>query len=146
MRTFITAGHLITPTEWMEDPALMVESGTIVDVQPRSAMELPEGARRLDFPGLVLAPGLIDIHIHGGAGHDVMEASDTGLAEIEKQLAQHGVTAYLPTTVTAPEDRTLRALEHLGKAVRRKQQVGRPSPIGIHLEGPFISHLKRGVH
>jgi N-acetylglucosamine-6-phosphate deacetylase len=146
MRTFITAGHLITPTEWLEDPVITVEGGIIAGVQPRSAIELPAGVRRFDFPRLVLAPGFIDIHIHGGAGHDVMEASDTALAQIEKQLAQHGVTAYLPTTVTAPEDRTLRALEHLGKAARRNPHAGRPSPLGIHLEGPFISHVKRGVH
>jgi N-acetylglucosamine-6-phosphate deacetylase len=147
MRTIITAGRLITPAEWMEAPVITVESGMIVGVESLTASEMPSGPHRLlDFPGLILAPGWIDVHIHGGAGHDVMEAGDAALARMEERLAQHGVTAYLPTTVTAPEDRTLRALEHLGKAVRRKENPLRASPVGIHLEGPFISHAKRGVH
>jgi N-acetylglucosamine-6-phosphate deacetylase len=146
MTTFITAGHLITPEQWIDAPVIAVEAGTITDVQTRSAIELPASARRLDFPDLVLAPGFIDIHIHGGAGHDVMEAGDKALARIEAQLARHGVTAYLPTTVTAPQDRTLKALEYLGKAAGRNASSGGAVPIGIHLEGPFISHAKRGVH
>lgn len=146
MTTFITAGNLITPAQWIDAPVIVVDAGIITDVQTRSAMALPAGARRLDFPDLILAPGFIDIHIHGGAGHDVMEADDNALARIEMQMAHHGVTAYLPTTVTAPQDRTLRALEHLGKAAGRNESSGRAIPIGIHLEGPFISHAKRGVH
>jgi len=146
MTTIITARCLITPLEWIDAPALVVEDGIIVDMQPRHAIEVPAGARTLDFPDLILAPGFIDVHIHGGAGHDVMDADDTGLDRVERQLTRHGVTAYLPTTVTAPEDRILRALEHLGKSAQRRESRGRACPIGIHLEGPFISHAKRGVH
>jgi N-acetylglucosamine-6-phosphate deacetylase len=146
MTTIITAGHLITPEEWIHDPIIVVDAGRIVDVQPRSSIEMPAGARKLDFPDLILAPGFIDIHIHGGAGHDVMEGDESALARIETQLAQHGVTAYLPTTVTAPEGRTLQALDRLGKAANRIESRSRACPVGIHLEGPFISHVKRGVH
>ncbi len=146
MQTIITAGHLITPEKWIESPVVTVDEGTIVDVQPRSSMETPAGARKLDFPDLILAPGFIDIHIHGGAGHDVMESDESGRARFEAQLVKHGVTAYLPTTVTAPEDRILQALEFLGKAVQNGGGRGRAHPLGIHLEGPFISHAKRGVH
>jgi len=56
---------------------------------------------------LILVPGFIDIHIHGGAGRDAMEASESALAQIELQLVKHGVTAYLPTTVTAPNEKIL---------------------------------------
>jgi N-acetylglucosamine-6-phosphate deacetylase len=146
MTTIITAGHLITPEEWIDAPVIVVDAGRIIAVQARSSIEMPTGARKLDFPDLILAPGFIDIHIHGGAGHDVMEGDESALARIEMQLAQHGVTAYLPTTVTAPEGRTLQALERLGKAAKRNESRSRACPVGIHLEGPFISHVKRGVH
>jgi N-acetylglucosamine-6-phosphate deacetylase len=146
MTTIITAAHLITPTEWIESPVVVVEDGRIATLQSSHAMEMPAGPRPMHFPDLVLAPGLIDIHIHGGAGHDVMEPDKSARKQIERQLVQHGVTAYLPTTVTAPQDRILQALEHLGKAVAGSEGSGRALPIGIHLEGPFISHTKRGVH
>src|SRR5208283_2010741 len=125
--------------------------GVITAVGARAAVRIPPEARVMDFGDAVLAPGLIDIHIHGGAGHDVMEGSDESLAAIERMMARHGVTSYCPTTVTAPLDATLRSLEDLGKAAQRAEGDSAPDPtrarpLGIHLEGPFLSHARHGVH
>src|SRR5262249_9183635 len=109
----------------------------------------PRDARVIDLGEATLAPGFIDMHIHGGAGHDVMEASADALPAVEKLLFQHGVSTYFPTTVTAPVDQTLSALEKLADAIeqaRRTSGDGRARPAGIHLEGPFISQLRPGVH
>ena len=147
MKTVITAATLYTPTEQIESPVVIIDDGRVLSLGSRADTELPAGARHLDFPGMVLAPGFIDIHIHGGAGHDVMETEPSALAAIETAMARTGVTSYLATTVTAPEDRLLHALEHLGKAVSKNQgEKARSVPLGIHLEGPFISHAKCGVH
>ncbi len=80
-----------------------------------------------------------------------MEGSDEGLAAIEQMLARHGVTSYCPTTVTASLDLTLKSLEDLGKAVKHAEDNGhsrppRARPLGIHQEGPFLSHARCGVH
>jgi N-acetylglucosamine-6-phosphate deacetylase len=146
MTTVITASRLITPIEWIESPVVVVEDGHITALQSRSDAEIPAG-QHLNFPDLILVPGFIDIHIHGGAGRDAMEADESALAQIERQLVKHGVTAYLPTTVTAPQERILKALDGLGKLIATaNKNRGRATPLGIHLEGPFISHVKRGVH
>lgn len=141
----ITAKRLITPTESIEDPVVLIEDGHIARFGTRSEIEIPNGAKHNVFPDATIAPGFIDLHIHGGAGHDVMEASDSALEKISSHLAKTGVTSFCPTTVTASVDVTLRALDHLGSAIN-KQALPGAQPIGIHLEGPFISTAKCGVH
>ncbi len=151
MTTVLTARRLLTPVELIEEAVLVIDDRQISAVGTRDAIALPTNARVLDFGESILAPGFIDIHVHGGAGHDVMELSPDALAAIERLMAQHGVTSYCPTTVTAPIEATLKSLEHLGKAVKHtKSSAAGPSdraqPLGIHLEGPFLSHARRGVH
>ena len=147
----ITAATLFTPLERIEPPLLLVEDGTIVEVTSRARRELPGIGRAVDFGDGILAPGFIDIHIHGGAGRDVMEAGTDPLPAVEGLLARHGVSSYFPTTVTAPLEATLSALERLSGAIEaagKSPPSGgeRARPLGIHLEGPFISHVRRGVH
>jgi len=151
----ITATALFTPLDRIEQPLLLVEDGIIADVTSRARREVPKHCRAVDFGDGILAPGFIDIHIHGGGGHDVMEAGADALPPVERLLAAHGVSSYFPTTVTAPMDATLSALARLADAIEAadRNQQGfdrsgnlRARPLGIHLEGPFISHSRRGVH
>ena len=129
----------------------MMDSGIIAAVGKRDAVTIPSHARVVDLGDSILTPGLIDIHIHGGAGHDVMEGSDDALAAIERLMVRHGVTSYCPTTVTAPLDDTLKSLADLAAAAELADRDAgrdptRARPLGIHLEGPFLSHARRGVH
>jgi N-acetylglucosamine-6-phosphate deacetylase len=94
----------------------------------------------------ILTTTFLDIHTHGAANYDVMHASSTELGVVNRFLATRGVGHYLPTTVTAPIDQTLRSLEHLASAVESHTPANEARPVGIHLEGPFISHAKKGVH
>jgi N-acetylglucosamine-6-phosphate deacetylase len=148
MKTVITAASLITPLERVDSPVVVIEDGRVTAAGSRRQIEIPTGAQHLDFPGMVIAPGFIDLHVHGNAGHDVMEPNNAGLERMQRAMARHGVTSYLATTVTAPEDRLLRTMENLGKAVRADENAGKSGsrPLGIHIEGPFISPAKCGVH
>lgn len=146
-----TAAALLTPLDRIEQAFVLVDGDRVVEVGSRTQRELPADCRALDFADGILAPGFVDLHIHGGAGHDVMEANHAALPAVETLIAAHGVSSYFPTTVTAPIDQTLRALERLADAVEKAEgQPGseplRARPVGIHLEGPFISHARRGVH
>ena len=145
----ITAAALLTPYERIDKALLLVDGGKVVEVASREKRELPVACRRFDFPDSVLAPAYLDIHIHGGMGHDVMEPNRDGLTRLEAFLATQGVVAYLPTTVTASEDHILHSLEWLAgtiEAAASRPPGKRARPLGVQLEGPFISHAKRGVH
>ena len=146
-----TANWLYTPLERVDQPLLLVEDHVIADVNSRASREIPAGIRVVDFGDAVLAPGFVDIHIHGGAGHDVMFADASGLSAVEQLLSGHGVTSYFPTTVTVPLDQICSALEALADAIEAASREdgsrrGRARPLGIHLEGPFLSHVRRGAH
>jgi N-acetylglucosamine-6-phosphate deacetylase len=140
MTTLIKARRLITAEGVLEHPRIAIlGDGTIASIE--SGEPGPEQT--------TLAPAFFDIHVHGAAGHDAMEGSAEALGRIGCFLATKGVAYYLATTVTAPVDRTLRALEGIANAIDAAKHDGEvlaARPVGIHLEGPFISHAKRGVH
>lgn len=149
MTTVLTAAKLLTPVTEIDAPQVTIEDGLITSIESRGALAVPQGAQHLDFPDATLVPGYFDVHIHGAMGHNAMEGTGEAFDAIGKFLATRGVAAYLPTTVTAPIDMTLHALEGMAQQIERaKTSSGNFSsakPLGIHLEGPFLSHSKRGV-
>jgi N-acetylglucosamine-6-phosphate deacetylase len=151
MKEIFTARRLYTPVEEIDHPLLTVEDGVISEISSRATKEIPANASLVDFGEAVLTPGFVDIHMHGGAGVDLMRASPPELPVLGKFLASHGVTGYFPTTVAAPLDATYAALGRLADAIEAKQTASNGNrvqarPLGIHLEGPFLSHKRRGVH
>ena len=87
-------------------------------------------------------PGLIDIHIHGCNGAELMDGTHDALRTMARYLARTGVTAFLPTTVTASKEKT-RQIAELVAAF--ENQAGEAQLLGIHLEGPYINEAKKGA-
>jgi N-acetylglucosamine-6-phosphate deacetylase len=145
MQTVVTAERLWDGNSLHQNPLILIEDGRIDSIATRESSQLPAGARVLDYPGATIGPSFFDVHIHGSAGHDVMEGTPQALDAIGRFLASRGTAAYLATTVTASLDATLRALDSLANEIAKLPEPGRARPLGIHLEGPFLSHEKRGV-
>src|SRR5947209_4634104 len=142
MSQTLSARRLIASAQTIERPVVTIDDdGLIASIEPDAA---PPSA------DTTLTATFFDIHTHGGAGHDVMEATPEALSTVSQHAASCGVSHYLPTTVTASIDKTLHALEGLARAIDSAASgswtPGHAVPVGIHLEGPFISHAKRGVH
>jgi len=154
MLTAIRAKSVVTPLEEFQDAIILIEDALVKRVARAQDLEVPPGARVEEFSDRTVVPGFVDVHIHGGSGQDVMQPADEALTTVATSLFHRGTTAFYPTTVTASRDQTLRAVEYLGRAIKRiengeflgaaRDKMARP--LGIHLEGPFISSTKRGTH
>ena len=96
-----------------------------------------------DLHGHVIVPGFIDVHVHGGAGRDIMEGGDAAL-QVARRHAQHGTTALLATTMTAPLEDLRASLAPVG-ALCREGAAGAARVLGVHLEGPYINAGKLGA-
>lgn len=113
---------------------LAIAEGRIVAVDTELSVT---GSPVFDASDCLLLPGFIDVHVHGGAGSDVMDASVEGLANMARFFASHGVTAFLPTTMTAPHAPTLQAVQAVAEFTPPPR--GGARILGVHLEGPYIS-------
>ena len=140
----LTAKRLITGHGIVDQPLITVEGQNIVGLSSREAIE--STGSTYDFGDATLTAGLLDIHMHGAVGHDVMEGTIEALRPVSQFLASHGITRYLATTVTASLDLTLRALDGIACYMEMQPADDEARPIGIHIEGPFVSHAKRGMH
>src|ERR1700733_6916104 len=150
--TAIYASRIFTPQEQLSDSVILTEDGRILAIGHRDEVKIPAGATDYVAAGMIVAPGFVDVHIPGAGGHDVMEATPAALDCITSTVARYGTTSILATTVTASVDETCRSLEGIAKYIRAHEKFEQDSTslsaeiLGIHLEGPFISKARRGVH
>lgn len=137
-------GRVVTPDGVLEGGVVVAEDGIIQAVSA-------DGRYRptLDVGRSYIVPGFIDVHIHGLAGADAMRADQGDVARMAVKLARHGVTGFLPTTVSAQMDRTLavvRAIRAYASDGQLRADRQRAKVLGIHLEGPWISKEAKGAH
>jgi N-acetylglucosamine-6-phosphate deacetylase len=150
--TAIYAGRILTPHDELRDSVILVEDGKITGLGPRDEVRIPADAVHYPAGDKIVVPGFVDIHIHGAGGHDVMEGNARALDRITSTVARHGTTSILATTVSAPVEETCHSLQGIARYIRSHENpaggVTRLAAeiLGIHLEGPFISKARRGVH
>jgi N-acetylglucosamine-6-phosphate deacetylase len=148
--TVIHASRILTPDDEISDGVIVVEGSRIAAIGHRDEMRLPTDAVDFVATGMTVAPGFVDVHIHGAGGHDVMEGDARALDRITSTVARHGTTSIVATTVTAPIEDTCHSLQGIAQYIRARENAESDDLaaeiLGIHLEGPFISKARRGVH
>ncbi|MDH4179495.1 MAG: N-acetylglucosamine-6-phosphate deacetylase, partial [Armatimonadota bacterium] len=142
MTKAITGGTLITPLEIYEDADVLIEDGTIIAIGPGVASG--ETAEVIDAGGAIVAPGYIDVHVHGSAGHDTMDGTREAIAGMARFFAAHGVTSFCPTTLTQPAADIMASVRAVYECMENRIEGG-AQPLGVHLEGPCIDAKKKGA-
>jgi len=131
----------VSPAAELDQGALLIENDRIAAVlQPGEA--LPAADSRIDAEGRLAMPGFIDIHAHGADHHDVCDASVEAIRHIARRKLQEGVTTWLPTTLTQPQDRLERVAAECSKYFANQEFCKTP---GLHVEGPFINVKNAGA-
>lgn len=136
----VVQGTLVLPDRLVERGQVATEGGAIVEVVTHEPFHRPTH----DYGTAYILPGLIDLHVHGIAGADVMDASTDSLAHMARRFAAHGVTGFLATTVTQHLDLTRAAIGAVRDAMDAPTEGG-ARILGIHLEGPFLNPAFKGM-
>jgi N-acetylglucosamine-6-phosphate deacetylase len=141
VKVAIRNGIVVTPWEVFPRADVLLEDGRITGVGPGLAA-VAEG-EVIDAEGRLVAPGFIDIHVHGSAGHDTMDGTREAICGMAAFFAAHGVTSFCPTTMTVSREAILQSVRAVYEC--QQQPLVGAQPLGVHLEGPYINAAKKGA-
>jgi len=141
MKVKIQHGNIITSHRLIKEGSLLVEGGVITQIKEGPISDYAD--LTLDAGGLFIAPGFIDLHIHGGGGSDFMDGTLDDFLRVAETHMRFGTTAMFPTTLTAEKEDLLHTLDIYRAAVKRNIHGARF--MGMHIEGPYFSKNQPGA-
>ncbi len=140
----LTKAAVLTPFNLIEEATILIDEERIVAVGTTDSIEIPSGFREISLEGLLIAPGFIDQHLHGGGGAEIASGTAESFIETAKFHAAHGTTSFLATTISDSREK----LERIAKSYAALDELEYKGArcLGIHLEGPYISTKYPGIH
>lgn len=138
MKTALAGAGIVLPDGILKDHVLLMEDGVILG----TAQTAPEDAQVVDLHGGYIAPGFVDLHVHGGGGADFMDGSEEAFCTAARNSLLGGATTIYPTTVCSG-DEVLERTFAVFRAVRGRS--GLPHMPGLHLEGPYFAAAQAGA-
>jgi N-acetylglucosamine-6-phosphate deacetylase len=141
---FFTNGAIILPDRLLLGGAVVVEMGRITHILPDGSCLTDGAAEIVDLDGGFLAPGFVDLHVHGGAGADFMDGTEAAFRIVCRAHARHGTTSLLPTTTVARHEQHLAFLDVCHAL--KERGTGSARILGAHFYGPYFAEPARGCH
>lgn len=139
---WIVNARIAAESGWIENGAVRVERGRIVEMLSEGSAAAGAGAKRLDAEGMMLIPGMIDVHIHGANGYDIMDGTTESIQEVSKACVATGCTSFLATSVSSSLPDLLAMIDNVKKTAGSEEGA---SIVGIHLEGPYLNVKRKGM-
>ena len=136
-------GNLVLPDNVIHRGSVIVERGIITGIRTQDDRFPEADAKNIDYGEAYIAPGFVDLHLHGALGKDVMNGEEKSLRTIAEYQAKSGVSGFLASTMSSSMDHILQTIG----MIRNAAEGPLPSALlGVHVEGPFVSKLKKGAH
>lgn len=141
MKTLLVNARIVSPDLDLEGGSILFENGLVAAVAgPGDAV--PAADVTIDVAGRIVMPGFIDIHCHGADGSDVCDNRTEAIRHIARRKLQEGVTTWLPTTLTQPQDKLEEIAAKCAEYMANQEFCRTP---GLHVEGPFINRKNAGA-
>lgn len=138
----IINGKIVTPNEVLDGKVIIFDE-KIREIASQNDIDL-SNYEVIDAEGAYVAPGLVDIHIHGYVGEDTCDGSPEGLEKMAHAIVQNGVTSFCPTTMTVAKAQIEKAFD-TARQLKAKKEYSGANVLGINCEGPFINPSKKGA-
>jgi len=142
-RIALTNGILITPFREIDQGCVLIKGEFIEKIGKVDEVQIPNDAKVIDVGGMYISPGFIETHLHGAFGGSVMAATEKDLQLMAQGLVKCGTTSFLPTTLSAPWNDVIQAVDCITKAM--KKDLGGSKILGVHLEGPYVNLEQKGA-
>lgn len=137
-------GKAVVENEILSSIYILIEEGKIAEIGPLD--QAPDSIEKTVIPeGQTVVPGFIDMHIHGVAGADTMDATTEALRTMAQALPAEGTTSFLATTITQAHENIEKALVNAADFTKNHNAAGQAEVLGVHLEGPFINKKRKGA-
>ncbi len=143
MKTLIKNIRLVTEAEVIDGCSVVMDGEKILYVGPAS--DAPKAEATVDGEGNYLSAGFIDIHVHGGGGHDFMDGTEEAFRGALKAHMEHGTTSCVPTTLTAEDNELFHVFDIARNFMGSDSARGLPEVLGLHLEGPYVAPEMAGA-
>ncbi|WP_442600523.1 N-acetylglucosamine-6-phosphate deacetylase [Paenibacillus sp. KN14-4R] len=134
--------NLLLPHQILPSATVWVTDGKIERIETQEALQFDEQYERIDGNGMWLIPGMIDVHIHGANGYDMMDGTEASIQEVSRMCAATGCTSFLATSVSSTMDDLLNMIRSVISVIGREQGA---KIAGIHLEGPYLNPKRKGM-
>ena len=144
MKQLIRHAAIVLPDHIAANCDMLIIDG-VIDAIGRN-LPADQDANTCDFSGDMMIPGLIDTHVHGAGGCDIMDGTAESLARMRRALLREGTTAFLGTTLSSSVEQLLAVLKNINYGRKDASHPGQAELLGVHLEGPFLNSDYKGAH
>ncbi|MRH41179.1 N-acetylglucosamine-6-phosphate deacetylase [Aquibacillus halophilus] len=134
--------RVVTPSAIISPSSIWIEEGKITKIAQGESPTIPDDYQVIDGDGHLLIPGMIDVHIHGANGSDMMDGTEESILEVSRICARTGCTSFLVTSVTSSIEDLMKMIENVKKVIGKEPGA---QIAGIHLEGPYLNIKKKGM-